>query len=261
MSLNIEGVEENENKKPPENENTTRYKSQSGFVEVKVVRGFTEIADVAMDIWGQNGTICGGYVRYMCSPLDDPVSASDLDVYCKSEEIYNKLKNLLGNIRRLSVRHENEISLTFSKVTNYEHEYFGSPPIQLIKPLKEGRVVTNGTMEEVLSNFDFTVIRAGLLTEKSALVDADFLHDEKHKFLRLKNIHCPISSTLRCCKYSRKGYWLSPYNAYTLFADWESRDDIYREKIAEFLRKSLEGEGGELTKEEIDKLEKMMRID
>lgn len=236
-----------------------KYKSREGFTEVKVVRGYTEIESIAVNVWGYGGIICGGYVRYMCSPLAEPIPASDLDVYCPTEEIFNKLKQLFTEIRGLRVRHENEISLTFEKVTDYGHMFFGSPPIQLIKPMREGRVVTDGNMEEILSNFDFTVIRAGLKSPAWALVDADFLHDERHKFLRLKNIHCPISSTLRCCKYSRKGYWLSPYNAFTLFQDWDGRDDEYREKITNFLRTSIEGE--ELTKEQVDELEKMMRID
>jgi len=92
-----------------------------------------------------------------------------------------------------------------------------------------------------------------------ALVDADFMHDEEKKILRIKNIHCPISSTLRCMKYARKGYWLPPMQCCRLFIDWEERDEEYREKIIEFLKKSDMGEG--LTKADIEEMEALMRID
>jgi len=91
------------------------------------------------------------------------------------------------------------------------------------------------------------------------MVDSDFPHDEKRRLLRFKNIHCPISSTLRCMKYSRKGYFLKPFEALKLFTDWDNRDDEYRTKLTAFLQKTAE-EGG-LSRREIDELEAMMRID
>lgn len=116
-----------------------------------------------------------------------------------------------------------------------------------------------GSKEEVLSNFDFTVVRAAILSPNTVLVDADFMHDEENKILRLKNIHCPISSTLRCMKYAAKGYWLPPIQALSLFLDWDNRSDDYRRELAEYLAKANGGEG--LTQEEIDHLEELMRID
>ncbi len=159
----------------------------------------------------------------------------------------------------LTIKHENDISITYQRPTTSDHPFFASPPIQLIKPMKEGRVVSFGSMKEILSNFDFTVIRAGLLDYTLALVDADFIHDEGARILRLKNIHCPISSTLRCMKYARKGYWLPPFNCIKLFLDWDGRDDNYRIKLIEFLDKANDGEG--LTQKDIDELEALMRID
>jgi len=129
----------------------------------------------------------------------------------------------------------------------------------LIKPIREGKIVASGEMKEILENFDFTVIRCGFTSSQKILVDADFLHDEERKILRLKNIHCPISSTLRCMKYAAKGYWLKPFETLKLFLDWDSRSDEYRNKLVDFLEKSKEGEG--LSKEDITELEALMRID
>jgi hypothetical protein len=114
-------------------------------------------------------------------------------------------------------------------------------------------------METILKNFDFTIIRVGILSEEEVLADADFEHDEKNRLLRFKNIHCPVSSTLRCMKYSRKGYYLRPFESLKLFIDWSNRTDDYRAELVGFLEKADEGDG--LTREEVDELEKLMRID
>jgi hypothetical protein len=127
--------------------------------------------------------------------------------------------------------------------------------VQLIKPVKEGAIMTAGTMEEVLENFDFTVVRVGLLNKKEAMADRMFLEDEIAHHLRLRFIHCPISSLLRIMKYGKKGYWSSPNQVALLFIDWDHRPDEYRLKIAEFFDLT------EFTQEEVDHLEALMRID
>jgi hypothetical protein len=129
-----------------------------------------------------------------------------------------------------------------------------------------GAIVTLGTMEEILENFDFTVVRAGILNSKEVMVDEDFENDEKHLYLRLKNIHCPISSLLRCCKYARKGYFMRPIEALKLFNDWTDRGDEYRSRMVELfgmsgLGKKSEDNPNGMAQEEIDELESLLRID
>lgn len=233
------------------------YKSQEGFVETPIKRGFTEIQEIYSIIKNHHAFICGGWVRYMASPRKNPIKAGDIDIYCESEKSFEELKNIFLIEKKLSKRHENDISFTFAIPET--GSLSTSPTIQLIKPVKEGKIVSIGTMQEILENFDFTVIRAGLLSENLALVDADFEHDEKYTLLRLKNIHCPISSTLRCMKYAKKGYFLRPLEALKLFIDWEKRTVEYKEKIIAYLDKTDKEEG--LTQEQIDELERLMRID
>jgi len=151
------------------------------------------------------------------------------------------------------------MAVTYKKVKDPASSLFQSPIIQIIKPVKEGKIVATGTLTDILENFDFTVVRCGLLSPNSALVDADFEHDEPRRILRLKNIHCPISSTLRCMKYSKKGYWLPPMQAVRLFLDWDLRGLDWKSKLMDFLRQAESGEG--LTKKDIDELEAMMRVD
>ena len=246
------------------------YLSKEGFTQARILRGFTEIEELAKTIM-HKGIICGGYVRYMCSPNHNPIPASDVDVYPFSGDNFDDLKKKFKD-EGLTKKHENNMSITYSRPDDPNHSFFATPTIQLIKPVIEGKVISVGTMEEILSNFDFTVVRAGIefktvdhdgltifLPPNTAMVDADFIHDETNKILRLKNIHCPISSTLRCMKYSRKGYWLPPTHVLTLFEDWDSRSGEYKSKLYDYLAKANEGKG--LTKEQVDELEELMRID
>lgn len=235
------------------------YMSKDGYVKANVLRGGYEIEMLYLEMSKIGGLICGGYVRWMCSQADQPVPPGDIDVYFPSEKDYERAKALFTNKYGLSVKHENAVSLTFAKPP-VGNALRGCRDIQLIKPINEGNVNTIHTgIEDVLNNFDFTVVRAGLLNPRLALIDADFDHDEPRKILRLKNIHCPVGSTLRCMKYSRKGYWLPPTQALKLFFDWDQRPDEYINRLVEFVTKANDGEG--LTRKEIDEMEAMMRID
>ena len=239
-----------------------KYISKPGFIKARIRRGFTEIMPLYYLLKNLNALnecfICGGYVRYMCSPHNKPTPAGDIDIYFANIDVFMVVKDTLI-LQGLIVKHENDVSLSFSLITDANHDFNGVPPIQLIKPITDGAIIATGTMQEILENFDFTVIRCGLIDESEAIVDADFMNDEEKKILRIKNIHCPISSTLRCMKYARKGYWLPPMQCCRLFIDWEERDEEYRAKIIEFLTKSDEGEG--LTREDIEQMERLMRID
>jgi hypothetical protein len=234
------------------------YKSKEGFVQVPVRRGAQETSILGTLLYNMDGFICGGYVRWMCSPVPTPKPASDVDIYAYTPEAFEEIRQLFKD-RKLKVRFENDNAITYDRVTDTSHIFFSLPPLQLIKPILQGAMVAVGSMQKVIENFDFTVIRAGLIDKDTALVDADFDHDELHSILRLKNIHCPISSNLRCMKYAAKGYWLPATQCIRLFSDWDSRDDDYRLKILDFLKKA-ESEG-KLTREDIDEFEELARID
>lgn len=116
----------------------------------------------------------------MCSPAVEPAKASDIDIYSQTEEVYEQVKKTLIGLE-LKQKHENGVSVTFKRIQDQKHLLFGTPIIQLIKPIREGAIIANGTLEEIISNFDFTVIRIGLLNPTEALADRDFLHDEEKK--------------------------------------------------------------------------------
>ncbi len=235
-----------------------KYKTHDGFVKVPVLRGFNEIGSVflaccrAKFATGKSAFICGGYVRYMASTRENPHSAGDVDIYCEDNQIFECLREYFKGY--LEESFENLMCLTYKVEPT-----FSKVPVQLIKPVREGAIVSDGSMEDVLSNFDFTVVRAGLINESAALVDADFIHDDTNNLIRIKKIHCPITSTLRCMKYAKKGYYMRPSECIKLFADWQNRSDEYKDKIVYSLNTMEEGE--ELTQADINELEKLLRID
>ena len=228
------------------------------FSIIPTIRGTHEIEillNYLTDHVQDSAFICGGYVRWMCSPLYKPSVARDIDVYCKNETTYTTLDKVFSTLGM--TKRENPISVEFRVSTkDHTHRFFGLQPIQLIKPMKIARVVTEGSLEDILNSFDFTVIRLGLIDSTKALADDDFLEHEKRKKLVIKNIHCPISSTFRFMKYYKKGYFPKLTEIVKLFVDWDSRDPEYREKLMRLVAKKEQ-----LTKTEIMELEALMRVD
>lgn len=237
------------------------------FKKIQLKRGFTEI-QVLFDLCQKfDSVICGGYARYCASPIATAkvIPAGDVDLFPKSEEANKKLLDALREIGFI-IKHENDISITMKPSDSKKDELGYIPTPQIIKPVIEGKIVTLGTPEEILSNFDFTIVRAAILSSTEVLVDEDFEEDEKRHYLRLKNIHCPISSLLRCCKYARKGYFMRPIEALKLFVNWTDRGENYRAKLTELFQKSTFGEltadnPQGMTQQDIDELEKLLNID
>ena len=251
-------------------EKKERYKSKEGIVVGHMLRGFSQTRPLVdmlnYELHRPNMyTFCGGFMRYACSPRRNPEPASDIDIYSWDYEAFELLKKVFDWVKRyhLEIKHENDMAITYERPKNKDHVFYYVPTVQIIKPVIDGKVVAMGSTQEIISNFDFTVVRVGAsainISCDNIYMDADFMHDEELKILRLKNIHCPISSTLRCMKYARKGYYLPPFQTLRLFLDWDNRDDDYRRKLMNFLEKA-EGEDG-LSQEEVDSMEAMMRID
>jgi len=226
------------------------YKSQDGFEIVQLHRGFSEIIPLWRILDGiilstkKDCFICGGYARYCASPKYKVVKASDIDIYSQTKGVYSKLINKLKK-KGLEIKFENNMSITYEHPLSGEFHYM--PPINVIKPVKEGKVISQGSKEVVLSNFDFTIIRAAIESPSEVMVDKDFIHDETHNILRLKNIHHPLSSLLRCFKYTTKGYWVTPTEATKLYEEW---DNIQIESKSELLDYVKQIRGGKVLDEE-----------
>lgn len=233
----------------------------SNFVLLPIHRGLDEIIPILQLLGDKNAFICGGYARYCASPNETPVKAGDVDIYCYDEDAFEEIFQHFKSVG-MEVRFDSEVALTYLKPKDDANPYFGCPVIQLIKPINQGAIIATGSMESILNNFDFSVIRCGIVWTDDGwrvLADEDFVKDEGDKFLRIKNIHCPISSLLRFMKYARKGYDTKPSQLIKLFADWDNRSDAYRSRLFELFRAA--SDAGEMTQAEIDELEALLRID
>lgn len=264
------------------------------FVKVSVYRGTAEISEFLHMADRHNAVICGGYPRYCCSPKADPVKAGDVDFFPRTEQALEGLCKDLEGVG-YKKQHENKVSITY-KYEGEDLHWKLKPVPQVIKPVREGKIVTWGSIEEILENFDFTVVRVALIkitschlcgcaeeshwaeTEEKAgqclcekcsgfqsgnvawgaVADDDFVEDEKNTFIRIKNIHCPISSTIRCMKYARKGYFVGPAQVLKLFLDWNVRGPEYQTRMVELFQSS---QMGQITQREIDELEDLLRVD
>jgi len=219
-----------------------------GFTITEVRREHEAVAVLA-ELATQNGaSIAGGYARYVASPNDKPVPASDLDFFFEHESGFDHTLGVLQMAGYKQVRN-NPMCLTL-KNEDAEGLYRDISSIQLIRPS-----VLCGKPLEIISQFDFSISRAVILTGSQVLVDIDFLKDEQAKRLRIKHVACPISGMLRCIKYGGKGYFCPPSEALVLLEDWQNRDESYRLRIGELMSNP------NLTQAEIDEMEALLRID
>lgn len=253
MNEDIENPETEDKEPPP-----------TGWTQVRVLRGIFEIAPILDLIDRLGGVVLGGYARYCCSTRENPNIAQDVDIFPiaetaeESQAIYDRLIAKLTELG-LERKYENNVSVSFSGKD--KPPFDRCPTIQIIKPIEEGAILTRGSLEDVLDNFDFTIVRIALNKDReTATAWASFERDERRRLLRILNIHCPISSLLRVMKYGRKGYYMRPMEAMKLFADWQNRPQEYRDRIAELFTRS-DSEFGRLSQQEIDELEALLRVD
>jgi len=232
------------------------YKIKQGFVRRYVRKDIhPNFIDLFEEIKSVGGIVCGGFARWAFSMRKDSSEPTDIDVYCRTKEIYDRLHSWFVS-NDFKIKAENELCVMY---INPIVKYKILPPVQLIKPMKDARIVTTGTVEEILDSFDFTVCRCAITTPKTGIVDANYEHDEKNKILRIMNIHCPISSSIRFAKYYKKGYSVPPFEILKLFMDWDERTDEYRLNIIKFFQDLHDKR--ELSDQEIHEMERLMRID
>ena len=205
-------------------------------------RGVFEVQPVLDAIKGY-GVICGGYARFVLSPRKDVAPAGDVDVYACQQfgtgptleplAVYEILKEKLLSMGLFNKAFETPRALSLRKKSGAP--YFGPEKLQVIKPVQEGRLLTYGTIHDILDNFDFSVARAAVVDATRGFVDVDFDQDEIDQVLRIKRIQCPISGALRIAKYSEKGYGVRSREIYKLFEEWNRRGPEWQTSItAEF---------------------------
>lgn len=141
--------------------------------------------------------IAGGYARWACSPRSDSPLPTDIDVVCPSEERFAAAKKTVLADGGIALR-DTEFSFTFSG--------YDSPlKIQLLKTYR------GDSLEEAMSEIDFSVCRVALISLHDGLADRRFLQDERASRLRVVYIQekTVVNTFCRLLRYARKGYDIS----------------------------------------------------
>lgn len=223
------------------------------WTKVPVYRGFIpdlfKLTQEAGMVW------CGGYVRWMASPRAEPIPAGDLDLFPTEKGLedafYKKLLELGWEVSR-------ETSNAYTMKRRQDLPYLTWPKLQVIRAFQSGRTLTYGPLEDILQNFDFTVVCIGALGSESCLADEMFMEDEGSLRLRWRNIHCPVSAVMRYGKYVKRGYYAPPGEIIRLFHDWDDRGDDYKARLNDLFLRSA---AGDMAEKEVNELEELLRID
>lgn len=189
------------------------------FKVLPIKRGTESIQALFGEIQKCKAVIAGGYARYCLSPSANPVPAKDIDIFMSNTDanLVNKLSESIQHLGHLKI-FESELAITFSE----------NPQIQIIKPRIEKNFVTCGSIEEILSNFDFSICRAALTSLTEGLVDEHFESDELARRLQIKFIHNPVVEVTRFIKYGKKGYKFENSEIVKVLNDWKNRSSLYR---------------------------------
>lgn len=200
-----------------------------------------------------DGFICGGFVRVSISTLKEVPPCSDIDIYSKSQDAYDRIVERL----KLAGYYEQFVSDVANMM---KYSFSNDIPIQVIKPINQSNLITaSNNIYDILEGFDFSISRIAItkdsLETSKAIADINCIEDENNKKLNIKHIHCPISEIYRISKYMKKGYWINIAEVVKVLEDWRSRDESYRNKIMETINKVNP------TQEEIMELESLLRVD
>jgi hypothetical protein len=169
-------------------------------LEIQVKRGTSKLVDNLVAICQANGgVIAGGYVRYMCSPHQNPAPADDIDIFCQDQNSFSAIRTQLG-ILPVETAVSTELSLTYS---------INGKKVQVIRP--NSALQSFGSVENIINHFDFTINQAYLISGTRAYVAKNFSEHEMRRELVIVSTHNPTGILKRIIKYHQKGYSISGY--------------------------------------------------
>lgn len=231
--------------------------------EVPVRRG-EAMVNWLFQLCEQHGAyIAGGFVRWMCSPVEDTAKPHDVDIFPKTWRAYYALEDALGKAgytcdytgavaqtwqyERLTPHNDHETLLhRFRQELNI---------IQLILPDTLPGAVSNAPLDKVLECFDFSIVRIGLTSAKTALADHQFEEDETCKRLRVRYINFPVGLVMRMTKYAARGYQPTVADIGMAFRGWDAMDADLRKQATAFLK-----DAQHLTAEQLQRDETFLRF-
>ncbi len=163
-------------------------KSHSHYKKIQTIE---EIIGMSFD-YDNSPWLAGGYCRKKFFKIG--LGKSDIDIFVKNEETYNKInRNLIQNFDFV-IGKESRFAMTYnSRLNNINN-------IQLIKkPFP--------TLEELLNAFDFTMCSCSMDKTNYYFVK-NFIKDNKNKMLISKNILTNYNLS-RMAKFIEEGFMVS----------------------------------------------------
>jgi hypothetical protein len=217
--------------------------AETKFIEIPICRGLNFDVRKLIKLAKQyNAIIAGGYARYMGSQVKEPVTPTDIDIFTRTEESCEQICLALYELG-YEVKLENSTFINFSKEDPMAGMFGMNPyPVQVIKP-NDGRnlarrIITTGDATELISQFDFSIIRAAVLNEDTLLVDEDFLRHEKESKIVIKYIKDSYYTLRRIIKYGLRGYAIEDTELIKILTNWNSEDENFRKQTLERVLKN-----------------------
>ena len=108
----------------------TKHLNSISTFEEKPIKRLGDLHKIwnVLDEFKEDIYICGGYARWMCSPIIIPVIPNDIDIYCKTMDIYNRVKTKLKDF--VVAKHVNDVSTTYFRPNNSSSPLFGLKELQ-----------------------------------------------------------------------------------------------------------------------------------
>lgn len=202
---------------------------EANYIETNINR-CKDVVELVFGLTEKEGFIAGGFARYCLSINRNPILPNDIDIFCQSEEVYNRILNRFKDNDNLKQIHVSEIEVKFEYKlkSGFLKEVYN---IQLIKPTEIMNMVSMGDYKKVLDNFDFTIAKCAITPDMKGFCHPDFYEHDGLNQLTITNIHCPISSLKRAMKYCKRGYSISSQELLKLFEDYEKRDQSWKDIV------------------------------
>jgi len=188
--------------------------------KLSVIRGFNKDIGIIYDAMRSvtnRAWIAGGYAAYCVSQNIQPPKPGDVDIFPQSERDFMRLCECFYDMCWTQSSSERAISFAIAGIDE---------DIQVIRPGEN-----HWTPRKLVSDFDFTVCRAVMLSPTCVLVDSWFESDTLNNRLRIMNINNPMGAMMRIAKYSQKGYEIAPSEYVKILEDFQQASPESRQKL------------------------------